>query len=77
MPRAGKRRWTIAKGILQHETLSHARGSLADQIALTGAGIDVETLKVDLQTRHTEHGDDFIAVNPKGYVPAKRQALRS
>jgi glutathione S-transferase len=44
--------------------------SLADHIALTEAGIDAETIKVDLQTRHTEHGDDFIAVNPKGYVPA-------
>lgn len=44
--------------------------SLADHIALTEAGIDVETIKVDLQTRRTEHGDDFIAVNPKGYVPA-------
>ncbi|RVJ51283.1 glutathione S-transferase [Sinorhizobium medicae] len=44
--------------------------SLADHIALTEAGIDVETIKIDLQTRRTEHGDDFIAVNPKGYVPA-------
>ncbi|MCJ8520340.1 glutathione S-transferase [Pseudorhizobium tarimense] len=44
--------------------------SLADHIALTEAGIDVETIKVDLQTRRTEHGDDFVAINPKGYVPA-------
>lgn len=43
--------------------------SLADHIALTEAGIDVETIKVDLQTRRSEHGDDFVAINPKGYVP--------
>jgi glutathione S-transferase len=44
--------------------------SLADHIALTEAGIAVEPVKVDLQTRQTEHGDDFNQVNPKGYVPA-------
>ena len=44
--------------------------SLADHIALAEAGMDVETIKVDLQTRRTEHGDDFVAINPKGYVPA-------
>lgn len=44
--------------------------SLADHIALTEAGIDVEPVKVDLRTRRTEHGGDFTAVNPKGYVPA-------
>jgi glutathione S-transferase len=44
--------------------------SLADHIALTEAGIEVETVKVDLSTRRTEHGEDFTAVNPKGYVPA-------
>jgi glutathione S-transferase len=44
--------------------------SLADHIALTEAGIDVETIRVDLQRRLTEHGHNFIDVNPKGYVPA-------
>jgi glutathione S-transferase len=44
--------------------------SLADHIALTEAGFDVETIRVDLPTRRTEHGDDFTAINPKGYVPA-------
>ena len=44
--------------------------SLADHIALTEAGIDIDTVKVDLATRRTEHGDDLTAVNPKGYVPA-------
>jgi glutathione S-transferase len=44
--------------------------SLADHIALTEAGIDVEMIRVDLQTRITEHGSNFVDVNPKGYVPA-------
>lgn len=44
--------------------------SLADHIALTEAGIDVETIRVDLQNRLTEHGQNFTDVNPKGYVPA-------
>ncbi len=44
--------------------------SLADHIALTEAGIAVEPVEVDLRTRKTGHGDDFTAVNPKGYVPA-------
>lgn len=44
--------------------------SLADHIALTEAGFHVETIKVDLQTRLTEHGNNFIDINPKGYVPA-------
>lgn len=44
--------------------------SLADHIALTEAGIAVDPVKVDLQTRTTEHGEDFTAVNAKGYVPA-------
>ncbi|ANF54886.1 glutathione S-transferase [Brevundimonas naejangsanensis] len=43
--------------------------SLAEHIALTEAGIHFEIIKVDLQTRRTEHGDDFTVVNPKGYVP--------
>jgi glutathione S-transferase len=44
--------------------------SLADHITLTEAGIDVETVRVDLPTRKTENGDDYAAVNPKGYVPS-------
>lgn len=43
--------------------------SLADHIALTEAGIDVDTVKVDLATRRTEHGGDLTAINPKAYVP--------
>ena len=44
--------------------------SLADHIVLTEAGIRVDTVKVDLATRRTEHCDDFTSINPKGYVPA-------
>ena len=44
--------------------------SLADHIALHEAGLPFEHERVDLKTKQTEHGADFRAVNPKGYVPA-------
>lgn len=44
--------------------------SLADHIALREAGLDFETVRVDLRAKTTEAGEDFNRVNPKGYVPA-------
>ena len=44
--------------------------SLADHIALHAAGLAFEHEKVDLKTKRTEGGADYMAVNPKGYVPA-------
>jgi glutathione S-transferase len=44
--------------------------SLADRIALHEAGIPAEFEKVDLATKTTETGADFLDVNRKGYVPA-------
>ena len=44
--------------------------SLAPHIALREAGADFEAVKVDLATRKTEAGDDFLSVNPSGKVPA-------
>ena len=44
--------------------------SLAPHIALLEAGADFESVKVDLATRKTEAGDDFLSVNPSGKVPA-------
>jgi glutathione S-transferase len=44
--------------------------SLADHIALHEAGLSFEHEKVDLKTKRTESGDDYTAINPKGYVPA-------
>jgi glutathione S-transferase len=44
--------------------------SLADHIALIAAGIDHRLEKVDLKGKMTETGQDFRAINPKGYVPA-------
>lgn len=43
--------------------------SLAPHIALREAGMDVTLEKVDLREKKTETGADFIAINPKGYVP--------
>jgi glutathione S-transferase len=44
--------------------------SLADRIALHEAGLAAIFERVNLKTRTTESGADFLAINPKGYVPA-------
>ena len=44
--------------------------SLCPHIVLREGGFDFELIRVDLATRQTENGDDFLAINPKGYVPA-------
>lgn len=44
--------------------------SLADHIALHEAGLPFDHVKVDLKAKKTENGEDYTAVNPKGYVPA-------
>src|SRR4051812_23957165 len=44
--------------------------SLADHIALQEAGLACDYEKVDLQTKRTETGANFLDINPKGYVPA-------
>lgn len=44
--------------------------SLADHIALHEADLAFDHVKVDLKAKTTENGDDFTAINPKGYVPA-------
>ena len=44
--------------------------SLADHIALHEAGLAFQHERVDLKTKHTEGGEDYRAINPKGYVPA-------
>lgn len=44
--------------------------ALASHIVANEAGILVEPIEVDLATKKTGAGTDFLAVNPKGYVPA-------
>ena len=46
--------------------------SLAPHIALRFAGVDFDLEKVDTKTKITESGADYLAVTPKGYVPALR-----
>jgi glutathione S-transferase len=46
--------------------------SLASYISLNEAGIKFEPIKVDHGTRKTPDGEDFNAINTKGYVPALR-----
>lgn len=51
--------------------LYYSRGacSLSPHIALREAGLAPELVKVDLRTKKTAAGDDFLAINPDGYVP--------
>jgi len=43
--------------------------SLASHIVATDGGLKLDLEKVDLKEHKTESGQDFYAVNPKGYVP--------
>lgn len=43
--------------------------SLACRISLHEAGLTADFERVDIRTKTTEHGDDYIAINPRGYVP--------
>lgn len=44
--------------------------SLSPHIVAEELGIPLTLVKVDGNTKRTEHGGDFYAINPKGYVPA-------
>jgi glutathione S-transferase len=44
--------------------------SLSPHIALREAGLPFQLVQVDLTAKKTEHGESFLAINPKGYVPA-------
>ena len=44
--------------------------SLSPHIALLEAGLPYDLVKVDLKAKKLENGDDYLAVNPKGQVPA-------
>lgn len=44
--------------------------SLADHISLLEVGAKFEAEAVDIRTKRTASGEDFLSINPKGYVPA-------
>jgi len=44
--------------------------SLSPHIVAREAGVDVQLVKVDLKAKKTETGEDYLKINPKGYVPA-------
>ncbi|PLV55131.1 glutathione transferase GstA [Erwinia sp. B116] len=44
--------------------------SLSPHIILRETGLDFSLVNVDLQTKKTEQGEDYLQINPKGQVPA-------
>lgn len=44
--------------------------SLASHIALHETGLPFEIDKLNVPTKTTDSGEDFMQINPKGYVPA-------
>ncbi len=44
--------------------------SLSPHIILHESGLPFTTEKVDLRGKQTAAGDDYLSINPKGYVPA-------
>jgi len=44
--------------------------SLASHIIAYELGLDIEIIRVDRATHRTSDGEDFLAINPNGYVPA-------
>uniref|UniRef100_Q07TV1 Glutathione S-transferase n=1 Tax=Rhodopseudomonas palustris (strain BisA53) TaxID=316055 RepID=Q07TV1_RHOP5 len=44
--------------------------SLSPHIALCESGLPFELVKVDIRAKKLEDGSDYLAVNPKGSVPA-------
>src|ERR1700694_3119178 len=44
--------------------------SLSPHIVAEEAGIALQLEKVDLKAKKTASGADYLAINPKGYVPA-------
>lgn len=44
--------------------------SLASHIVAADGGLKLDLDKVDLKAHRTQGGEDYYAVNPKGYVPA-------
>lgn len=46
--------------------------ALSPHIALREAGLPFELARVDLRNKRLADGGDWLAINPKGYVPALR-----
>ena len=64
------RRAAALKEIMMKLYYSPGACSLSPHIVAMEAGIALEIERVDLRAKKTQSGADFLALNPKGYVPA-------
>ena len=46
--------------------------SMAPHIVAHELGLDIQIEQVDLRAKKTKTGEDYLTINPKGYVPALR-----
>src|SRR3712207_740415 len=60
---------SIHEGFAMKLYFSPAACSLAVHIALREAGLPVDLASVDLATHRLVDGSDYLAINPRGYVP--------
>src|SRR5690606_8125600 len=68
--RAGEANCNPQQGVSMKLYYSPGACSLAPHIVAHEAGLELQLEKVDTKSKKTADGADFLAINPKGYVPA-------
>src|SRR5688500_13957597 len=63
---------SLVEGAIMKLYFAPGTCALASHISLQEAGVSFETVKVDLRSKQTAQGEDYLSINPKGYVPALR-----
>jgi glutathione S-transferase len=70
MLREGRLDCSDEDGARMHLYYAPGACSLASHISLRETGLPFDMTMVDIRTRKTDQGEDYMNINPKGYVPA-------